>query len=91
MLYLRFRDLLGHTSICQDGDKCTVVNCSISRLILSHFDNCSKPNCALCLPIKTQPGITSGGNSKLSQVPIGSNQQVRVDPSFAQGLVIFAN
>jgi len=84
-----YRDLLGHISICQDGDKCTVVNCSISRLILSHFDGCSKPNCALCLPIKTQPGITSGGNSNSSQVPIESNQQGQVSP-FESGEILLA-
>jgi len=74
-----YRNLVCHISICQAGDKCTVVNCSISRLILSHFDSCSKLNCALCLPLKSQPGITSGSNnSNSSQAPIESNQQVRV-------------
>ena len=71
------RDLLSHTFTCQAGDMCTVVNCSISRLILSHFDNCSKPNCALCLPLKTQSGINCGSSSNFSQVPFGSNKQVR--------------
>ena len=73
---MTYKDLLDHTSTCQAGNKCKVLNCSISRLILSHFDNCSKPSCALCLPLRSQ---SSGDNSSLNLASSGSNPQVIPD------------
>ena len=83
---MTYKDLLDHTSTCQAGNMCKVLNCSISRLILYHFDNCSKPSCALCLPLKSQ---SSGGNSSLNLSSSGSNPTITLQNNTPNDLAQF--
>ncbi|XP_056442814.1 histone lysine acetyltransferase CREBBP-like isoform X2 [Gadus chalcogrammus] len=72
---------------CQAGKSCQVAHCASSRQIISHWKNCTRHDCPVCLPLKnasdkrTQqrnqmaPGGTGIGG------PTSKPSNVHVDPS----------
>lgn len=47
------KNVLNHMTQCSAGKACQVAHCASSRQIISHWKNCSRPDCPVCLPLKT--------------------------------------
>ncbi|GFY59854.1 CREB-binding protein [Trichonephila inaurata madagascariensis] len=50
------KDVLSHMTTCQAGKTCTVPHCSSSTQIMSHWKNCTKNDCPVCVPLKQITG-----------------------------------
>uniref|UniRef100_S4RM71 histone acetyltransferase n=1 Tax=Petromyzon marinus TaxID=7757 RepID=S4RM71_PETMA len=47
------KNVLNHMTHCQAGKSCqAVAHCASSRQIISHWKNCTRPDCPVCLPLK---------------------------------------
>lgn len=46
--------VLRHMSRCSDERSCTVSNCTFSRQVISHWKDCIKSDCPLCLSVKQE-------------------------------------
>lgn len=46
------KNVLNHMTNCQAGKACPVPHCASSRQIISHWKNCTRNDCPVCLPLK---------------------------------------
>ncbi|XP_062335880.1 histone acetyltransferase p300-like [Osmerus eperlanus] len=90
------KNVLNHMTHCQAGKSCQVAHCASSRQIISHWKNCTRHDCPVCLPLKNagdkrnqQSLLSSAGVSlgSLGTVPGGQpstpnlNPPSQIDPS----------
>ncbi|XP_056442813.1 histone lysine acetyltransferase CREBBP-like isoform X1 [Gadus chalcogrammus] len=60
---------------CQAGKSCQVAHCASSRQIISHWKNCTRHDCPVCLPLK------NASDKRTQQLGAG---QTPLDPSSMQ-------
>uniref|UniRef100_H3D9B6 histone acetyltransferase n=1 Tax=Tetraodon nigroviridis TaxID=99883 RepID=H3D9B6_TETNG len=92
------KNVLNHMTHCQAGKSCqAVAHCASSRQIISHWKNCTRHDCPVCLPLKNAGdkrnpqsvlgGATASLGSSLGAVPGGQpsapnlNPPSQIDPS----------
>ncbi|XP_018025844.1 histone acetyltransferase p300 isoform X2 [Hyalella azteca] len=46
------KDVLLHMRMCQAGNSCLFPHCASSRHIIAHWNNCARPQCPVCVPLK---------------------------------------
>ncbi|TMS23874.1 CREB-binding protein [Larimichthys crocea] len=94
------KNVLNHMTHCQAGKSCQVAHCASSRQIISHWKNCTRHDCPVCLPLKNasdkrtqQPKLSSpntGLQNPMSSVGVGQpsaptiNTSTPIDPSSMQ-------
>uniref|UniRef100_A0A3Q3VT39 histone acetyltransferase n=1 Tax=Mola mola TaxID=94237 RepID=A0A3Q3VT39_MOLML len=86
------KNVLNHMTHCQAGKSCQA-HCASSRQIISHWKNCTRHDCPVCLPLKNAgdkrnpQGAATGLGSSLGAVPGGQpsasnlNPPSQIDPS----------
>jgi len=78
------KNVLNHMTTCNAGRSCSVANCSSSLQIISHWKNCIRQDCPVCLPIKqaknrSNAAATANTPQNASQPPVvnASDAQMR--------------
>ena len=67
------KNVLTHLTSCRAGKTCPVPHCSSSRQIISHWRNCSRLDCLVCLPLRGVERLVGPGPN-LPEVPGGNGE-----------------
>ncbi|XP_070197276.1 histone acetyltransferase p300-like isoform X4 [Littorina saxatilis] len=46
------KNVLNHIQICTTGKSCKVAHCASSRQIITHWKNCVRHDCPVCMPLR---------------------------------------
>ncbi|KAK6167488.1 hypothetical protein SNE40_021504 [Patella caerulea] len=46
------KNVLQHMTVCTAGRSCLVAHCVSSRQIITHWKNCTRTECPVCMPLK---------------------------------------
>ncbi|CAD6219383.1 GSCOCG00004943001-RA-CDS [Cotesia congregata] len=73
------KNVLTHMTTCEEGKECTIPHCSSSRQIITHWKQCQKSDCPVCLLLK-QADKNKTANSRAAVVTNQPNSQPNPNP-----------
>ncbi|KAL4229708.1 hypothetical protein ACF0H5_010096 [Mactra antiquata] len=80
------KNVLNHMTTCNAGKSCLVAHCASSRQIITHWKNCTRQDCPVCLPLKHASDRQKQPGGKLNiafpaEAPAGPQQTNTTAPA----------